>query len=429
MRINKLKYFLIISLSIIYMSGFSQSESAYSLKDCYESAINNYPNLKQIDLNAAITELNKKNIKTNFYPSLNLSGQASWQSDVTKVPQVVNIPGFTIEELSQDWYKVNLDVEQMIYDGGLTSNQKDIEDKDLLINDQKIQVEIYQLKEKVNNLFFNIVYLEKNTQIIKVLIESLQARLEEATHAFENGMLLQADLDALKVEINSNQQRVIELQSDIDGLISSLNEISGLKLTKASQLKLETSTNEELTFVNNRPEYLLLSMQQEKISSLKKLTTVKRRPLFMAFGQMGYGRPGYDMLNNSFDDYYMIGARLKWNIWDWGKVKRQKQVLDIQNNIIETNKLSFEQGLKADAAKKISDINKYRKLIESDVEIVMLQESVVKNAANQLDNGAITSTTYLLEVNKKLNFDLKLESHKLQLYYARIQYLTALGNN
>lgn len=411
------------------MSGFSQSESAYSLKDCYESAINNYPNLKQIDLNAAITELNKKNIKTNFYPSLNLSGQASWQSDVTKVPQVVNIPGFTIEELSQDWYKVNLDVEQMIYDGGLTSNQKDIEDKDLLINDQKIQVEIYQLKEKVNNLFFNIVYLEKNTQIIKVLIESLQARLEEATHAFENGMLLQADLDALKVEINSNQQRVIELQSDIDGLISSLNEISGLKLTKASQLKLETSTNEELTFVNNRPEYLLLSMQQEKISSLKKLTTVKRRPLFMAFGQMGYGRPGYDMLNNSFDDYYMIGARLKWNIWDWGKVKRQKQVLDIQNNIIETNKLSFEQGLKADAAKKISDINKYRKLIESDVEIVMLQESVVKNAANQLDNGAITSTTYLLEVNKKLNFDLKLESHKLQLYYARIQYLTALGNN
>jgi outer membrane protein TolC len=424
-----MKYRLLVFAFAVPIFVNAQRLQTYSLSACYDSAVNNYPNLHQIDLNRAINDLNKKNIKTTYYPNLNLNGQASYQSDVTKVPRVVNIPGFSIPELDKDWYKINLDIEQMIYDGGLSSNRRKIADADLMISDQKILVEIYQLKERVNNLFFSIVYMSKSREILNTLIQTLYVRLEDAKKAFENGMLLQSDLDALEVEINSSQQKIIEIDSDIEGLMASLNEICGLDIKNPLQLKLLDTQISDYNFMNNRPEYQLLSLQQEKVNSLKNLSTVKRMPVFMAFGQMGYGRPGYDMLKNEFDDYYMLGVRLRWNIWDWGRVKREKQVFDIQNSIINFQKETFEQALQADIAKKVSDINKYKKLIETDEKIVELQENVLKTAASQMDNGTITTSNYLIEVNKKLRSDLNLEAHKLQLIYSKILYLTSIGKN
>ncbi len=418
-------------LAFVFVPLFvnAQHLQTFTLTACYDSAVNNYPNLHQIDLNRAINELKKKNIKTTYYPKLSLNGQASYQSDVTKVPTLVNIPGFSIPELEKDWYKINLDIEQMIYDGGLTSNRKKIEDADLRISDQKILVEIYQLKERVNNLFFSIVYLNKSRDILNILIKNLDLRLEDANKAYQNGMLLQSDLDAINVEISSGQQKIIEFDSDIEGLLASLNEICGLDIKSPYQLKLTDIQIADYNFINNRPEYQLLSLQQEKVNSLKSLSTVKRMPVFVAFGQMGYGRPGYDMLKNEFDDYYMVGLRLRWSIWDWGRVMREKQVFDIQNSIINSQKATFEQALRADMRKKVSDINKYNKLIEADEKIVKLQENVLKTAASRMDNGTITTGNYLIEVNKKLRSDLNLEAHKLQLIYSKILYLTSIGKN
>ncbi|PLX09733.1 MAG: hypothetical protein C0598_11640 [Marinilabiliales bacterium] len=426
---KKMKFKIILILLVIPVFIVAQELPVYSLYSCYDSAINNYPNYSQLKLNREIYELNQKNISSSYYPSLNINGQASWQSEVTKLPFGNNIPGINIEELDKDWYKLNLDIEQVIYDGGLVSNKKKIETVDLEINNQRLMIEIYHLKQNINALYFNIVYLNKSREILKVLISNLEVKYDQTKKSFENGMLLQSDLDALSVEINTTKQKIIQLNFDIAGLMGSLNELCGLDISEPSQLKLPAVTVESFNFENNRPEYQMYNMQQSKLFALKDLTKVKRRPAFVAFGQMGYGRPGYNMLDNSFTDYYMFGLRLRWNIWDWGKVKREKQVFDIQNNIVNTQKETFEQGLRADLQKKISDISKYQQLIENDREIVRLQENVVKTASSQMDNGTITTTNYLIEVNKKVKSELDLEAHKLQLIFANLQYKTAIGNN
>ena len=134
------------------------------------------------------------------------------------------------------------------------------------------------------------------------------------------------------------------------------------------------------------------------------------------------------MLDNNFDDYYMVGIRLHWNIWDWGKVKREKQVFDIQNNIIDTQKETFNQNLRADLHKRIADIEKYTEIIGRDNDIVQLQKNVVETANRKLKNGTITSTGYLIELNKMMEAKLNLEAHKLQLIFAKYQYLTSVGN-
>jgi outer membrane protein TolC len=134
------------------------------------------------------------------------------------------------------------------------------------------------------------------------------------------------------------------------------------------------------------------------------------------------------MLNTEFDTYFKVEARMVWNIWDWGKIKREKQVIDLQSQIISTQKETFNQELKASLSQRIAEIEKYEKLIVNDQLIADLQGNVVKTADFQLKDGTITSTNYVIELNKLIKAQLNLEAHKLQLVFAKYQYITALGN-
>ncbi len=421
------KLTLILIANLVMLQLFAQQTGSITLNECLQSAIINYPNFKQTELNNAIYDLNIKNTKTNYYPTLNLNGQISYQSDVTKMP-IPPIPGFVNPVISNDWYKLNLDVQQIIYDGGVTSSKKAIELADMEISNQQVQIELYQLKERVNHMFFNIIFLKKNIEVLEVLLDNLKASITNAEAAFKNGTILKSEVDKLKVELIYIKQQVIEKQSDITAIILAFNELTKLNIISAETLVTPDPIINNYNYTNNRPEYLLLSKQQNKLNVTKSLSASKRRPVFSAFGQAGYGRPGYDMLNNDFDDYYMIGARLHWNIWDWNKVQHEKQILDIQNEIVNSKKQSFDLNLRADLFKRIENISKFEKLLGTDDEILELQRNVVKTALVQFNNGTITSTTYLIELNKLAKAKLNAEAHKLQLIFAKYQYITAIGD-
>lgn len=421
------KIFFLLILVPGIMNLFSQDTNSVSLDQCYEQAILNYPNFKQLELNEAINELSNENTQTNYLPTLNLFGQASWQSDVTKMPIPNTIPGFTNPVIPNDWYKLNLDVGQLIYDGGATKAQKDLNEKDRNISDQQVAIEVYQLKDQINNLYFNILFLDQSVDVLKVLSESLEANITDAQTAFDNGMILKSEVNKLKVEKVKVDQQIVEQEYLIKAIISSLNELTKIGIDSSAQLITPDIEIKKYTFINLRPEYLMLNKQKEKIGSVKNLTKVQRRPIFSAFGQAGYGRPGYDMLNNKFDDYYMIGARLNWNIWDWNKARNQKQILDIQSEIIDYQKQTYDQKLAADLYQRIENVHKYERMIVSDKEIVDLQTEVVKTVLDQFSNGAITSTTYLIELNKLATSKLNLEANKVQLIFAKYQYLSATG--
>lgn len=421
-----MKHLITILIILTTSTLFSQNQK-FTLDDCMNSAIENYPGFQQTGLNNAILELSIKNALTHYYPSLNLNGQIHYQSDVTKI----NIPasvGFTAPEISKDWYNLNLNVSQMIYDGGVTSETKKLLKVENDVSNQSVQVELYGLKENVNQLFFNIVFLQKNIDVINVVINSLNVNIADAEAAFKNGMILRSDVDKLKVEMYSALQQKIEKQSDMKAVIGALNEITKLNISTPEELVLPPATISDYSFINNRPEYLLLDKQQLLLDASRELTSSQRRPIFSAFGQAGYGRPGYDMLDDDFTDYYKIGLRLNWSIWDWNKTNHDKKVIDIKREIIDTRKQSFNQNLRADLIKRIEEITKYENLLQTDDEIVKLQSNVVATTQSQLKNGSVTSTTYLIELNKLANVKLNAEAHKLQLVFARYQYLTAIGN-
>jgi len=160
---------------------------------------------------------------------------------------------------------------------------------------------------------------------------------------------------------------------------------------------------------------------------LDKLTATKIKPKLIGFGTMGYGRPGLNMLSNNFGSYGIFGAKLSWNVWNWDQTKTERQVLGVQKNIIETQKENFNQNLRVTISSNLSEINKYKSLIESDNQIIQLRSEITRTSSSQLDNGVITPTDYLSDVNAELQARLNQKTHQVKLSQAKINYLITLG--
>lgn len=414
-----------VLIFIFLVQSFTQD--TISLDLCYTKAIYNYPLTQQRELLTASNDLKIKNLNNNYLPQLIFNGQIHYQSDVTKVP-IQRIPGIDIPILDKDWYKFNIDASQLIYDGGISGKQKALEDVSLQIDRQNLELQLFNLKERINQVYFNILLLRESLKTLMLLKENLGEKLSEVESGVKNGVLLASNADILKVELIKTEQSIAEVNIGIEAAIGILNELTGLNINKNTIIQLpEAKVNLEV-FENNRIEYSLLSLQQNKINTIKKVTSTKRFPRISAFGQAGYGRPGYDMLKNDFEDYYMIGARLNWNIWDWNHTKREKEILDIQNKIINTQKETFDITLEIELENKIAGIRKYEEMIKRDQEIIELRSKIVKSASSQLNNGIITSTEYLTELNAETQAKFNLQAHKIRLVNAKLDYLATLGN-
>ncbi|MBE0649261.1 MAG: TolC family protein [Bacteroidales bacterium] len=405
---------------------WSQNLQPVSLQECLQKAVENFPKEKQLQYNQQTYQLKEEILNKNYLPSLNLNGQASHQSDVTSIS--IPLPGVNIPTISKNMYKMNLDLQQLIWDGGMTSSQKKLENNSYQISDQQVKISTYQQKQRVAILYFNILFQQQNLKVLHVLLQDLNARITDAQAGLANGAILASDVDVLKVSQMQTQQAIIENQEDTKGLLDEMDELTGIKIQSANQLKTPEFEETQFPFENNRPEFRLLTLQQNNIKDLKKIYTAKRMPTLAAFGQAGYGRPGYNMLNNDFKTYYMFGVQLHWNIFDWNHVKKEKQVLSIQKNILQTEKETFDQNLRVEYKKQLAAIEKYQKLVNTDQQIVNLQDQVVTTSQTKLKNGTITPADYLIQLNKKIKAMLTMDAHHLQLLFTKYQYLTAIGN-
>lgn len=422
----KWKYFTV--LWVLLLSETVSGQNMITLQMCYDSAVSNYPLSKQYKLLSASGELKKKNLEKNYLPKLMLNGQAHYQSDVTKIP-VSDIPipiDFPI--LDKDWYKISLDVSQTVYDGGTTSHLKNVEDVNLQIDEKNVEIQLYALKERVKQIYFNILLLKEGKKTLLLLKDNLTSKLSEVESGVANGAILSSNADIIKAEIIDIEQKISETEITTLALYKSLNELTGFNITEDTKMTVPNPEININTFKNNRLEYSLMTLQQTKLTALKKSASTKRMPHLSAFGQAGYGRPGYDMLNDQFDDFYMIGLRLNWNIWDWNHTKNEKKIIDIQNDIITTNKETFDKNLRVELQSKIAEVRKYEEMIKRDNEIIDLRKKIVKAYSSQLDNGVITSTEYLTQVNEAAKASLNLKTHKIELIKAKLNYVAALGD-
>lgn len=409
-------------ISILPVVAYSQD--TLSLSGLLNSMQQNSSLYKIMPATDSIYALRKSNIKVNYLPRVDFNAEATWQSDVTQMN--IPIPNISIPSPDKDNYKVTVDVSQLIWDGGATNSRLKSEENVRLLEQNKVDNELYVLKDRVASLYFGLSSIDIAVQQLRIMDGELDKRIAEIQAGVNAGAILESALIALQAEKLRIGQSVDANLAQRDNIIESIYSITGTRIGEQSEIKLPNLTVPTSNQCN-RPDYKTFDLQKNYLSSTSQLISSKRMPTLAAFAKAGYGKPGLNMLSSEFDTYAILGARLSWNIWDWNSTSRERQNIKIQQNIMEYRRDVFDDNYNSQVKSSIAQINSLEKQILSDEKIVQLLEKSVQVSASQLKNGTITSATYLSDFNSLLRARIDMSLRKVKLSHEKVKLYFTMG--
>ncbi len=413
---------------IVLIIAFALSLQTYAqekvtLQQCFDNAIITHPLYAQKTLKNDYSVLKIENYQKDLFPQIMVNGKATWQNEVISIP--FNIPGMDVPELSRDQYRFSLDINQPIYRGGIYQKQKELESLNHILEQLEVDKNLYYLKNDVKALFFNIILLDEQREIANSYDDQIQTKLNELKALEEEGAAIPSMLDGLKAEqININQQ-LSEIEIQRNALMANLKLLTSMEFSGVN--KLEVAQIELGEQLQQRLEFKYMAAQQNKLEYSKQLIDAQKLPKVYAFASGGYGRPGFNYLSDQFSEFLMIGVNLQWKIFNWNKFNNQKKMLDLNISVIETQKQDFELHINIALENMMAEINKLEKLLQNDPEMIRLRKSVATNASNQLNQGVITTSAYIDELQKQSQAEINMKIHEIQLLNRKLDYLNILG--
>lgn len=417
----------ILILTQIISFIFSGSNDTLTLENCYKISEETYPLVKQTTVYESIRKNKIENLGINYLPQISLKGQATYQSEVTKLE--LKTPFIPPTEMNKDRYQLTLDIKQLIYDGGVTKIQKELETSVFEVERQKTSVELYSLKQKINDLYFSVLILQKKKEYSELLIQDIKNRISEMESKVRNGLIPASNIYILEAQLMQVEQEISSVDNEIMSSKKMLSELIGKEIDSSTIFILPDLSQDKYYFddIINRPEYKLFDFQKQLTLHRNELIMTQKLPKVNLFGQAGIGRPGLNMLDNSFQPFYIIGLNIQWNPIDWSSSNYEKQINKLNVDLINIQKDIFDKNIKLNLNKYQAEINKYQELIKKDEEIILKRKQIVNTTISQLENGIITSTVYLTELINYNQAQLMKEIHSILLIQAKINYFTTKG--
>ena len=393
---------IMISLALIMLSSVSWAQT---LEECQQAAEKNYPLIKQYGLIAKTTQLTVKNIQKGWLPQVTASAQATYQSAVTAWPESMQTMyqqmGLNMKGLRKDQYKISVDLQQTIYDGGAISSQRNIAQQEGKVEEAQTETNLYQVRRRVNEMYFSLLLLNEQIQLnedVKVLLQSSEKKLSAMV---KGGTAATSDLDNVRAERLSVEQQNENLKQQKLMLQRMLSVFCGLEVNntqKPAPIQIASS-------VNNRPEIRLYNSQLELTEAKEKALDTQLRPKLGLFAQGFYGYPGLnmfeDMMNRKWSLNGIVGVKLSWNVSALYTHKNDKARLNAQREMIENAREVFLFNNKLEEIQQNENINRYQTMMKSDDEIIVLRTNVRKAAESKLAHGIIDVISLLREINNE----------------------------
>ena len=420
------KYLPLLYVLIFSSFGLAQTASL-SLDSCLKQARNNYPMISELDLLARTEKYNVSNVNTAWLPQINLNAQATYQSDVTHFD--LKIPGLDIPlpaPPNKDQYKFNLDVRQAIYDGGQITAQKNIVRTGWQIEIIKTETELYKIKERVQQLFFGNLLIQKQLKSVDLLDQDLEEQIKKAKAGLDAKIISANTLYSLQAEQIKVQQRREELKSSQAQWL--------LMLGNFINKKPDTGTiflTPDVPILNiqmNRLEIKLFDQQaalSEFQSDLYKSSTI---PHLGAFVQLGYSNPALNFLKEGFQTYYIAGIKFNWNISAFYTKSNGDHITILSKNIAQLQKETFEFNTQLNIIQQQEEISKFQNLLKSDSELIELRKKIKDAAKAQWENGVITVSDYLRELNAEEQTRTNQALHQIQFLQSAYLHNFYSGN-
>ncbi len=427
----KLRTFLITILSI---SAFLQvyPQKIITLAGCYDAAEKKSNLAAEKELLISIWQFKDENLARNWLPSLDANANFIYNSEVIDLGEnfsSIPIPGLAdaIKPLPHEQYKITLDITQTLYDGGATKAARELENRSRKVNEKQTETDLYKLRSQVNSYFFSVLMLEKQKESLEGYMEVIEKRIAAMESALRNGIILASDIDIMKAEQIKILQQLKEIEIKKRSMLNILSDLTGITIESSDRLALpdlQAVMSDELF----RPELELFDLRKDQLTAGITAAEIKRMPKAYGFVTMGYGNPpGNNFFKDEFAPYYLMGAGIKWNIFDWNRMKNEKAIISLEKNILEKRKADLEDNLKRMLEAKRAEILSLESLLESDRELSELRKKISAAAASQYENGVITASELLSEMNSERQARLTYELHKVGLALAKAEYINISG--
>ena len=403
----------LIGLMLLPLMGQAQT-----LEECQRAAEQNYPLIRQYDLIEKTTDLTVENIGKGWLPQISATAQATYQSDVASFPeQMQNLYqqiGLEMKGLRKDQYRVGIDVNQLIFDGGVMSSQKQIAREQGHVQTAQTEVNLYNVRKRVNEMYFSLLLLDDQIQLNKDLQELFAGNERKLTSLVKGGTAAESDLKNVKAERLNVIQQSITLESQKRMLQTMLSTFCGIDVSKVQKPIVEDVNTE-----NNRPELRLFDAQLKLYDAQEKALHTALMPKLGVFAQGFYGYPGYnmfeDMMRHDWSLNGMIGARLTWNIGALYTHKNDKVKIQLQRELTENNREVFLFNNQQEQIQQNEEIARYKKLMANDEEIISLRSSVRKAAESKLSHGIIDVNELVRDINQENAARVQQSIHEIEM--------------
>ena len=390
----KPKKFLFFAMLFTFLIG--AKAQIVTLDECQNMARDNYPAISRFSIIEQSKNYTLANANKAFLPQFSLEAKATYQSDVITIP--LDMPGLEIPVPDKDQYQVVAQANQIIWDGGKIAAKKDMIKAGAIVEEKTLETELYSLRERVNGLYFGILLMQEQLKQQVVLEEELQRNHNRVESYVENGIANQADLSSVKIEILKAGQQRIQMESAQTAYLQMLSILTGETFDKETEFVNPSVSNNNSLVTINRPELELFSAQQATIDAQTKSLKSDIMPAIGAFVQGGYGKPGLNMLQNEFDAFFLGGVKLSWNFGNLYTLKNSVKTNELKKLSIDTQRNTFIYNLDIQISQQQNEIEKYRKTMIDDEEIIRLQQEIKDAAEAKVENGAMTVSDMLKEL-------------------------------
>ena len=424
-----MKRFLLTLFAVMCVA----SVGAQSLDECRRLAREHYPEIRQYDLISQTEQYNLSNASRAWIPQVALSAQATYQSATPTYPEAFNTilqaNGVEMAGIRRDQYKVALDVSQNIWDGGQTKATKAIAEAEAEEQLSRVDVSLYNLQSRVDNLYFGILLLDERKAQTEALIGVLASNLARLQTYYKNGVAMQADVDAVEAELLTARQTLGQVESSRASYRRMLEVFIGQALNTE---KLERPAMVELkSRTSARPELALFEAQENKLEAQRKAINASLMPRFSAFAQGYYGYPGMDMFKSMVSSAWslnaIVGVRMSWNIGAFYTKRNNLEKLNAAQKQIAVQRDVFLFNTEMQTTQDDGEIARLRKAIEDDNRIVELRRRVRMAAESQLENGVIDATDLLRKITDETSATLARSTHEIELLQAIYRLKTTLN--
>lgn len=414
-----------ILLTVVALSGMHAQTNervkegrTQTLEECQLAAEKNYPLIQQMDLIRQTTDLTVQNIQKGWLPQVSATAQATYQSAVTAFPDQMQSMyqqmGINMQGLKKDQYRVGIDVQQTVYDGGAIKNQKEVVRQQGNVEAAQYEVNLYNVRKRVNEMYFALLLLDDQIQLNRDLQELLNGNEKKLSSMFKNGTAAESDYQNIKAERLNVIQQLTNLQSQRQTMARMLSVFCGMEITNPVKPKAVS-----LTQGNNRPELRLIDAQIRLVDAQEKALNSALMPRFGVFAQGFYGYPGYnvfeDMMHRQWSLNGMIGARLSWNIGALYTRKNDKAKLNVQRSMFNVQRDVFLFNNNLEKIQQSESIERYRRLMADDEEIITLRSQVRKAAESKLRHGIIDVNDLLREINAENTARVQQSMHEIEM--------------